>query len=90
MLAELCGLSPFRFEELILDLFLLGDVPRDFCESAQAAGLVIQPCDDNARPEARAILSDPPAFCLELTLLPGHPQPHCWYYCGDILGGIEG
>ena len=90
MLAELCRFSPFGFDKLVLDLFAFRDVTRDFGESAQPAGLVTERCDHDAGPEARAILSDPPAFCLELTLLLRHPQSPGRDPCGDILGRVEG
>src|SRR5438094_4603849 len=90
MLAILCRFSPFRFEKLILDLFLFGDVTRDFGESAQTAGLVTKRGDDDVGPKARAILSDPPAFRLEPTMLLSHGQALGRYPCGNITGRVEG
>ncbi len=52
----------------------LREVASNLCESKQRLIGAVQGGDDDVRPEARAILSHPPALVLEASLRGRHPQ----------------
>ena len=62
------------FEQRPLGLAPLGDVAGDLGEAEQRAVVVADRIDDGLRPEARAVLADPPALGLEPALLGGGLQ----------------
>jgi hypothetical protein len=75
--------------ERALRFLLLADVAGDLSEADQLAGLVVDGIDDDAGPEAGAVLANAPAFGFELAFLGGGPQRFRRNAGCLILLGIE-
>ena len=58
--------APLGIEKRLLGIFFVGHVAGDLREADQTAMLVVDAIDDDARPEARAVLPNAPAFTFEL------------------------
>ncbi len=82
--------APLGLEQGLLGLALLGHVARDLGEADQFAVLGADAVDDDARPEARAVLAHPPAVTLKPAFGPGDFE-HLRRQAGfAVLIGVEG
>ena len=67
----------------------LGEVPGDLRESHYPSAVVAQGRDDDVRPEARAVLPQPPAFVLEPAVPRRTDELHRGLSRLDVFRGIE-
>src|SRR5262249_16758462 len=70
-------------------LLAVGQVAGDFEEAADLAGFVAQGGDDDAGPEPRAVLAEPPALVLEPARCDGHAQLVVGPAGRDGVGRVE-
>jgi hypothetical protein len=78
-----------RLEKGFLGLSPLGQVARDLGESQQRTRRTSDGIDDDMRPEALAILANPPPLGLELAGARGSPERGRRNAALDVLFGIE-
>ena len=78
-----------RFFEPELRLALLGLVAGNLGEADQLAVVVLDGVDDHARPEARAVLANPPALGFVAARLPGRLERVRGHAGVEVLGGVE-
>ena len=72
-----------------LGRFALGDVAGDLGEAEQVSVFVTDGVDDDAGPEAAAVLANPPAFRLVLPFRHGGGERLLRHSCLPILFGVE-
>ena len=70
-------------------LAALGQVSRDLAEASQPACLVPQRRDGDARPKARAVLAQPPAFFRVVPLALGHLELPVGFPAAGLFGRVE-
>ena len=78
-----------RLVQRLLGLAALGDVAGDLGESAQDPGLVADGVDDDAGPEAGAVLAHAPALRLEPALVQGGGERPLRHSGGAVLVRVE-
>src|SRR5262245_9800689 len=74
---------------LLLQQFALGDVARDYRETAQSASGVMYRSDDPARPETRTVTADLPAALVVAPLGRSNPQDASGLVILDVLRRVE-
>src|SRR4029077_10747269 len=78
-----------RFSERLFRLPFLGPVASDLGEASEIALLIAQSGDENAGPESRAVLAQPPAFLFIFAFRRGHLELLIGFSLLDFLGRIK-